>query len=325
MRHVVEELRVVLRLARVEAVLVDDADHELVHERHPEARDLRPRSALDRDLVHDFARGRRVDDARLPQARARPPADDRRRVDQEALRDLEHERRDVLVREVVGLRVRRAQRVQVHEVERLAEVDHERVLALSDEHPPDAPAGQLDVVHVGGSVRLVVGDRLLADVVDGLREHLGLRVVVQDGSDRAVAPVAEDDLHGEALADVQIARIAGSDAAHVQEGDGHLLRHARRTDVERDVLQRVREAELERDVLDRIAVVVDVDLVQRVRIEAEVVRTAVRVLQRQVVRHERDEVLLAGLVAREHVEIGRVDLGVPSDVRSLAMARGGGP
>ena len=43
------------------------------------------------------------------------------------------------------------------------------------------------------------------------------------------------------------------------------------------------EAELERDVLDAVAVVVDVNLVQRVGIEREVIGTAVRILQRNVV------------------------------------------
>ena len=38
----------------------------------------------------------------------------------------------------------------------------------------------------------------------------------------------------------------------------------------------------------RVAVVVDVDLVERVRVELEVVRAAVGVLQRQVVGDQRD-------------------------------------
>ena len=52
--------------------------------------------------------------------------------------------------------------------------------------------------------------------------------------------------------------------------------------------RRLRETELERQVFLRVAVVVDVDLVQRGRIEREIVRAAVRILQRHVVGDERD-------------------------------------
>ena len=50
----------------------------------------------------------------------------------------------------------------------------------------------------------------------------------------------------------------------------------------------VLEAELERQVFLRVAVAVDVDLVHGRRIEREVVRAAVRILQRQVVGDQRD-------------------------------------
>jgi hypothetical protein len=53
------------------------------------------------------------------------------------------------------------------------------------------------------------------------------------------------------------------------------------------VVERVLKLELEGDVLDGAAVVDDVDFVEGVRIQMEVVRAAVRVLQRQVVGDER--------------------------------------
>ena len=73
--------------------------------------------------------------------------------------------------------------------------------------------------------------------------------------------------------------------------------------------QVVLEAELEGQVLAGVAVVVDVDLVERVRVQGEVVRAAVGVLQRQVVGDEGDEALAPRLVAAEQVEVGAVDLG----------------
>src|SRR5262249_16160939 len=80
-------------------------------------------------------------------------------------------------------------------------------------------------------------------------------------------------------------------------------------------------AELEADVLDRVAVVVDVDLVQRVLVHGEVVRAAVGILEWDVVGDQRDVVRSACFVRTEHVEVGAVDLGLRGDERRFAMAR----
>src|SRR5262249_34151379 len=78
----------------------------------------------------------------------------------------------------------------------------------------------------------------------------------------------------------------------------------------------------EGQVLARIAVVVDMDLVDRILLQVVVIRATVRVLQRQVVREQRHEAFAAGFVAAEHVEIGPVDTRHRGDERRLGMARG---
>ena len=103
------------------------------------------------------------------------------------------------------------------------------------------------------------------------------------------------------------ARVVGrADTADVLERH----RHLRAADVELDaavvVGQAVGEAELEREVLAGVAVVVDVDLVQRRRVHGEIVRTAVRLLQRDVVGEQRDVAVPARLVAVEEIEVGRI-------------------
>jgi hypothetical protein len=83
--------------------------------------------------------------------------------------------------------------------------------------------------------------------------------------------------------------------------------------------QAVVEAELECDVFLRVAVVVDVDLVQRERVHGEIVRTTVGLLQRDVIGEQRDVALPAGLVAVEQIEVGRVHRRQARDVRRLAV------
>ena len=141
---------------------------------------------------------------------------------------------------------------------------------------------------------------------------------------RAGAAVAADDVDRVGLDHVQVAsaparvtppRLSERDRARPSSSAGPIGR------VRPRAVERIVEVELEGDVLAAVAVVVDVDLVERVGIQGEVVRTAVRVLQRQVVREERDVARAAGLVAVEHVEVGAVDLRVLGDERRLAVAR----
>ena len=153
---------------------------------------------------------------------------------------------------------------------------------------------------------------------DGLAKTLLPPAGVGDRAARAGAAVAADDVDGEGLVDVQVGRVGRGHLARLRQRDRDVLGAA---DRQRRALQRVVEAELEGDVFLAVAVVVDVDLVERVRVELEVVRAAVRVLQRQVVGDQRDVAGAAGLVAVEHVEVGAVDLGRRRDRRRLAVAR----
>ena len=95
-----------------------------------------------------------------------------------------------------------------------------------------------------------------------------------------------------------------------RQGDPHAI-----------VGQLVIEVELERDVLDRIAIVVDVDLIDRVRIHCEIIRAAVRRLKRNVVRNERDVVTATRLVAFEHVKVRRIDFWLFCYSRRFAVRR----
>ena len=70
------------------------------------------------------------------------------------------------------------------------------------------------------------------------------------------------------------------------------------------------------------------DFVQRIRVKLEVVRAAVRGLQRLVVGQQRDIVRAPtravgrhALVASEHVEIGAVGLGAGGAARCFTVAR----
>ena len=131
---------------------------------------------------------------------------------------------------------------------------------------------------------------------------------------------AAHDVHRVALVQVQRGGLDIADGAGLDQRN----RHALVADRQRGALQGVLEAELEADVLLGVAVVVDMDLVQRVRVEREIVRAAVGVLQRQVVGDQGDVVGPPGLVAHEHIEVTGVDLGDGGNEGSLAVAGGVG-
>ena len=136
----------------------------------------------------------------------------------------------------------------------------------------------------------------------------------------AAAAIAANQPHLVALAEVERRVVGRAHAADVLERH----RHLRAADVELDAAvvigEPVGEAELEREVLLRVAVVVDVDLVQRRRVHGEIVRTAVRLLQRDVVGEQRDVAVPAGLVAVEEIEVGRIHRRHARDVRRFAVA-----
>ncbi len=214
-------------------------------------------------------------------------------------------------------------RDEVHQVEHRAQVDREAFLALPDEHATRHVAAR-DVHRVDERARvgLVVGhaaEGLGADEVIGLAEH---RAAIAAGHlrDIAEATVAAGHPHLVALAEIQVGVVGRAHAADV------LQRHRNigAGDVELEaavvVGQPVVEAELEGEVFFRVTVVVDVDLVQRRRVQGEIVRTAVRLLQRDVVGEQRDVAVPAGFVAVEEIEVGRVLAWVARDIGRFPMA-----
>ncbi len=273
MGHVVEELGVMGGLAPVEAVLVLEADHELVHERHAEPRDLNEaRLPGQRGIRRRGSRAQRqrpriraASAGGVPasrEARRRPRPDHRPGAGQEAgNRHLEDEGGDVLAGEGVLLGVARAQGVGVvDQVERLAEVHDEGVLPLPDEHPSLARAAwDADREDVLAGVRLVVGDRLVPDPVHGLREDALAGVGVDDWLDRARQARSAHERQGEGFEYVQVARVARADLARLDEGNGHGLPRSLRTDLEGDVPAPHLEAEDEGKVLAGVAVVVHLE------------------------------------------------------------------
>ena len=120
------------------------------------------------------------------------------------------------------------------------------------------------------------------------------------------------------MGQIQLGRIARRDLPRLDQRNGDLLG----ADGKCDIRQRVGKAELERDVFLGVAVVVDMDLVEPVRVQREIIRTAVCILQRHVVGDHGHESLAAGFIAPEHIEIGSVDLGLLRDEWRFAMAGG---
>ena len=269
----------------------------------------------------DTGRGRVVDRSNT-EARRRPAADDRLARGRHETRDrhLEHERRHVLVGQVVSLDVFRAERIgDVDEIERLAEVDDEGVLALTDEHPPVVAAGNQDVVDVIIRVGRILRNGLAADVVDRLSEHHCASGRVRDRLAHAVAPIAADDADREALLAVERGGGAGvrPDLSDVDQRD----RDQQVADRHGQVLDERRRPELKGDVLDRVGVVVDVDFVDGAGVQVEVVWTAVRILQREIVGDQRDVRAAIGFVAAEHVEVRAIELWRLGDAGRFAMTR----
>ena len=170
-------------------------------------------------------------------------------------------------------------------------------------------------------IRRGVAQRLGSHVVERLLEDRGAGRRMGDVALAAAPPVAAHELDRVRLQHVLLRHVGRRDRAEVDEGNRDRLLRAGGTDVERQAVsagEGVLEAELEGQILDRIAVVVDMDLVERLGIEHEEVRPSVVVLQRHVVRDHRAEGVAARLVAAEQVEIG----GVLGDEGRFAVARG---
>ncbi len=186
----------------------------------------------------------------------------------------------------------------------------------------------MDVLGGVGRVGGRIAQRLGADVVDRLLER-GLSVGLGDRLARALAAVAAHQRQRVGFEEVQVRIVeVAATAPRLDQRDRHVGWRGAAADRQRDVVELVAEAELEGQVFLGVAVVVDVDLVQRVRVQREVVRAAVGVLQRQVVGDQRDvvaaptaAVVADAFVAAEHVEVGAVDLGRGRDERGFAVAR----
>ena len=325
MGHIVGELRVARGLGGVEAVLVLQPDDHLVDQGHAQARHLRPGTAGALAGLMPAA-GPAVDQPGLAQAGAGPAADHVVAVGQAAAVDLQRDRGDVLRAERVGHRAGQRRigddrHRRVDQVEDRAEIDRERILALADKHPSRRRAARnRDRMHMPGGVAGIVGNRLDADVVDRLGKGLAAGADLGQRLAGAGAAVAAHHLHGVGLGQLQVRVAHLRDLAGLDQRNAHRAVADLQAGAGAAVGQGVAEAELEAQVLLRVPVVVDVDLVERVRIEREVVRAAVGILQRQVVGDQRDEVGAAGFVAAEHVEVAGVDLRGGGDEGRLAVA-----
>jgi hypothetical protein len=267
---------------------------------------------------------RRVEQRALAQAGCGPATDHGfSTLGQAALVDLHRQGRDIGVVDRVGYGIDQRRigdhgQRRVDQVEDGAQVDRKGLLALADEQlGRHRAARNADVVDVLGGIARIVGNRLGADVVDRLVEGGTAADCVGDGGTLAGAAVAADDVDRVLLIDIQRCRVRGSDLAGLDQGDGHTLATHR----QRERLEVVLEAELERQVFLGVAIVVDVDLVQRVRVHLEVVRAAVGSLQRLVVGDHGNVLGTARFVAAEHVEVSAIDLGLGGDEGRLAVAR----
>ena len=87
-----------------------------------------------------------------------------------------------------------------------------------------------------------------------------------------------------------------------------------------DVVQVIRELKAEREVFLCVAAVVDVDFINRVFIQIEVIGPPIRILQRQVIRDQGDEIRTPRLITAEHVEVGTVYFWYFGDKGRFAMA-----
>ena len=199
---------------------------------------------------------------------------------------------------------------RVNQIKNATQVDGEALLALAHEHlDRHAAALHGHAVDVFVGIRLVLGrgtQRFLTDVVHrfGQRSRHQLRA--------AFAAIAAH--HGQAVAFVEV-QVGIVDVGHLA-GLDQRDRHRGIADGQWNGLEGVLEAELESDVFLGVAVVVHMDLIQRVGVHREIVGAAVRALQRLVVGNHRHEVGTPTgavgtdvFVAAKHVQISTVDLG----------------
>ena len=313
MCDVIHELQVILGFAGIETVLVLQADDDLVNEGHGETGKL----LIGGDPLAVFGH-----------LTGRGPGAEHRFLgirQEEFLGQFETQGRDIFVGQGIGIGVLGSEGVEIDEVEGLAQVHHERILALPHKHAALlVRAGKGDLVNVGIGILGIVRKGFVPDIVLRLGETRGTILGIGHGNHGAVASFAPDDVQGVALVDREGTLIGGGDGAGGEQGDlvGALI--TRGTQDEIDAAIDAFEAELEGEVLDGIARIVDVDFVHGVRIELEIVGAAVGILEWEIIGDEGDVPLASGFVTTEHVEIGAIEFGGRGDERSLAMTGGQG-
>ena len=128
-----------------------------------------------------------------PSAGGCPTGNDRARGSgEEFFGQFQHNCGDVLVVQRVLRAVHWAEWVtQVNQIEGLSQVHDKRVLALAHKHAPwDSRTRQLDGVDIAVGISVVVRERFIADVIDGLGENGGAIGQIGDVLGGARAPIA---------------------------------------------------------------------------------------------------------------------------------------
>ena len=286
-----------LGIARVPVVLLPDRDDDLVDERIAEPRDLdqrpvgveRPVTAEDPDLRPACAG---VDPDRPVRERS---------LEQVRLRNLDRNRVRVVVQHAVSSRVVReregmqgVERPQATEIEDRSQVDEERIVARTRRRPCGCRRGRRrpDTGHTSPSWSVA-----------------RCSWAARRGANRERRARLRHPRDGVRLLDAQVVSLVRRrvDRPGVVE-EGVRIRHLRL------------ESEVVRDVFAPVAVVVDVQGVENGRIEPVVVRAARRILERDVVRDDRDGVRVVR--AHERVDVRVVGSRIVRDQRSFPVARG---
>ena len=157
-------------------------------------------------------------------------------------------------------------------------------------------------------VSLIVGKRLLTDIVEWLSKGRFTRTVGQ--ADCRTSTTITADFF-DAVGFVEVGAAIGINVAEVfqRNGDAFLILAFanRQSETASHSTQHLLEAELEGNVFDRVTVIIDVNLVQSVRVHREVIWAAIGVLQRDIVRNQSHVVFTISFITAERVEVRRVD------------------
>ena len=142
-----------------------------------------------------------------------------------------------------------------------------------------------DGVNVLGSVASVVRNGFRADVIDRFFKN-GVTTGLGHGRYRAFSTVTTHQVDAVGFVDVEVGVVEVADLADLYQRN----RHVGIANRQGNGFEVVFKAELERHGFLAAAGVVDVDFIQRVGVHLEVVRAAIRSLQRLVIGQQRDVV-----------------------------------